>query len=186
MGIMSPWVAPLLSLLGSIIGVLGAKLVDNYISKDKLKKEALCKRTAYRQEWVNALRAELAKFLAITSNHGGTADDYEKYAEELALSVVKIHFYLNPQEEITREIKECMDNIIHPTPMIERKPPMLAKEDLEKFALLAEAILKFEWERIKRELAGQEGETSHSYPKDAMELYNSWIKKPVAGGTASR
>ena len=175
---MSPWVAPLLSLLGSIIGVLGTKLVDNYISKDKLKKEALCKRTAYRQEWVNALRIEFANFFAIASNHRGTDEDYEKYAEELALSVTKIHFYLNPQEEITREIKECMDKIIHPTPMIEKRPPMLAKKDLEKFALLAEAILKFEWERIKRELRGQEeDEERHFYPKNAMELYNHWGKE---------
>lgn len=157
----------------TILGAYLNKIFDSFLSMRYLKKETLCKRAAYRQEWVNALRIEFATFLAITSNHRGK-EDYEKYAENLALNIARIHFYLNPQEEITREIKKCMDDIMHPTPLIERKPPMCARKDLEKFALLAQAILKFEWERIKRELQGKDEEKQHFHLKNAMELYNNW------------
>lgn len=170
----------LLPFFFTILGAYLNKIFDSWLSMRRLKKEALCKRAHYRQEWVNSLRREMAGFFAIATQHSGLSAEYTKYADDLSSRMALILFHLNPKEDVSKEIETCLQTIIaSPLPAGEKK-------DLEKFKFLSQAILKFEWERIKRELAGQEGEPSHSSPKDAMELYNSWIKKPVAGGTASR
>lgn len=153
---MSNWVPSILALVGSfcsgLCGVCLGKRMERKIVKERLKKEALAKRSAYRQDWVNDLRREMAGFYAIITQHLGTPSDCQKYVDALSLHMAMILFYLNPKEPIYDEIKTSMQRLLPGRSGV----PAGNEEEIENFRVTSQRILKDEWERIKRELDGHE------------------------------
>lgn len=149
------------SFLSGLCGVIVGNKMKAKTERERLQKEALSQRAAYRQDWVNALRQEMAGFYAIVTQHNGSDQDCQKYADALSLHKAMILLYLNPKEPVYAEIKTVMENLRpNASPSGSQSTqktfaPAQNELGIAEFLRLSQGILKEEWERIKRELAGK-------------------------------
>ncbi len=119
-----------------------------------------------RQEWINKLREEIAQWdkafsnLGMAAGRNGNMDEYYKMLDEMTLRTSRIQLMLNPGEELHADLLKRMftlqQNLVNFTADIQNKEAV----DEDKLIALAsdrdpmrrgvQAILKSEWERVKR------------------------------------
>jgi hypothetical protein len=103
---------------------------------------------ASRQAWINTLRDTLLEFhsIVLTENEHPYPKEVDR---KLSMLGTKVELLLNPNEATSQKLLDLM-NRIYDADSVEKRDKM----DRE-FVSAAQAILKNEWNRVKRELVNQ-------------------------------
>ena len=146
-----------------ILTVIGIPLLTFFVTKSanrsaedraanerrtERKLAAELKLVEFRQQWIENLRADFSEFLSMAS----MADEEFKDWEALTAAAIKIQLAMNPKDKAYPEIIRLVNLVI---------AQMVADTDkqsksAEKLALLMQATLKREWDRLKVDLKNVE------------------------------
>lgn len=112
--------------------------------------------SANRQAWINTLRDLLAESMAISgfihiadwSNR--EQSEFDEKMERFALVVSKIRLMLNPSEQDHQRLNEMLSELMKSMRSLKEKNAVKGAQLMRDLVPLSQAILKQEWERVKR------------------------------------
>jgi hypothetical protein len=148
------------ALVASVVG----PIVTLTVAKRQINANVL---SANRQKWIDSLRDMLAELISllvggwvITSRGtekgdgplGAIAADraLEEKLERIVLVQWKIRLLINPSEPDHQELHRTIDAAVARLSSDEPGSSDQLRADIEKITTLAQAILKREWQRVKR------------------------------------
>ena len=144
-------IAPIVQIM---VGFKQARIAKSSAEAAKLSAEAALRNSrntgvqliaASRQKWIDNLRDTLSEFHSITL----TENEYpypKEVDRKLSMLGTKVELLLNPNEDSSKQILGLINRIYDSKSISERE-----SLDLE-FVAAAQAILKTEWDRVKRDL----------------------------------
>ena len=144
-------IAPIVQVM---IGFKQARIAKSSAEAAKLSAEAALRNSrnagiqliaSSRQKWIDNLRDTLSEFHSITM----TENEYpypKEVDRKLSLLGTRVELLLNPGEDSSKRVLELINKIYNAENIEERE-----SLDLE-FVAAGQAILKAEWDRVKRDL----------------------------------
>jgi vacuolar-type H+-ATPase subunit E/Vma4 len=104
-----------------------------------------------RQDWINALRSEVASFIATshmiipTLVSQKASEEMQKLLSQLTLHRAKTTLLINPKELDHQALVDKMNEVTNHVLGFKGQPTDLTSE----LTILAQTVLKREWERVK-------------------------------------
>ena len=168
-----------------VVGILSL-LSSTNVAKNAAKKEGLAKIARNRQEWINTLRVTMAEF-RVAVDLSATAHTFKQEESEMMQEVAegpnrpKILLYGN-QLELMLNLDEAGHRFLRKqiTSLAEAKEQDITDKFDPAYVAACQAILKQEWNRVKRELDGQTQMKLFPYPKDIF-IDKENIFRSIAG-----
>ena len=146
----------LISAITALCAVVLGPLVSLWAAKQQSRVAVL---SANRQAWINALRDLIAECTS-TSGLIHMADwsnrsqaEFEAKMERLAFLIAKIRLMLNPKEEDHQRLAELLRTLLKSLggrKAGDTKDVSAGAKAVQELVPLSQAILKREWERVKR------------------------------------
>ena len=106
----------------------------------------------FRQKWIDALRNDMAEFIAMT------LEDAEKRAHEHYINqnmiFARINLRLNPNDPNYNSLLKCLGNLVE----AKDKSDDETKDLASRATILCQEMLKIEWDRLKSDLQQIEGQ----------------------------
>lgn len=143
----------ILSAATALLAVVLGPLVSLWAAQRQSRVTVL---SANRQAWINTLRDLLAECMAISgfihiadwSNR--EQSEFDEKMERFALVVSKIRLMLNPKEQDHQRLSELLSELMKSMRSLKEKNAVKGAQLIRDFVPLSQAILKQEWERVKR------------------------------------
>lgn len=143
--ILTTVVAGLLSLITNR-STLSAQKRQRFLEKE-------IKMAEFRQVWINDLRVSFAKFASLDTkvHFDATQPDLIEMVEVGSLILMRMNRQDPDYEQVARNVERAIDRT---TSAGRDSPSILEKyKDVEPIVIVAQRILKREWERLKHDLA---------------------------------
>jgi hypothetical protein len=142
----------ILTSIGTLVLVIALTVITTNLSNKSASDREIANRRVsteikiveFRQVWINDLRNDFSEFLSIAGN----PQDHEMVTR-LHLLAVRIHLRLNPDEKTTFTLMENITNVLS---AISEKDRNALSEASSQLQGSASALLKGEWNRLKRDL----------------------------------
>jgi hypothetical protein len=151
---MQPVTRELIPAVTALCAVVLSPIVSIYVVRKQFAAQVL---SGNRQEWINALRSELAELTSLIGyipywrrTDKGTDEQQLLLYREVYLHWAKIALLANPGEDDHKKLLELVDKAV----VACESPPACSghevRQAVDQVVAQAQAVLKREWKRVKK------------------------------------